>query len=364
MKTYRIAAIPGDGIGKEVVPAGKRVLEAIGALSGDFTFEFEDFAWGGDYYRQHGVMMPADGLNEIRNKDAILFGSAGDPHIPDHITLWGLRLKICQGFDQYANVRPTRILPGIDGPLKRCAPKDLDWVIVRENSEGEYAGVGGRAHQGHPIEVATDVSMMTRAGVERILRFAFRLAQSRPRKLLTVITKSNAQRHAMVMWDEIALEVSKEFPDVTWDKELVDAATARMVNRPATLDTLVATNLHADILSDLAAALAGSLGIAPTANLDPERRYPSMFEPIHGSAFDIMGKGLANPIGTFWSVVMMLEHLGEMSAAHALMNAIESATADPALHTADLGGKASTAQVTEAVCAFLASAPAVVTKAA
>ncbi|SOE92154.1 tartrate dehydrogenase/decarboxylase / D-malate dehydrogenase [Burkholderia sp. D7] len=364
MKTYRIATIPGDGIGKEVVPAGKRVLEAIAARSGDFTFEFEDFAWGGDYYRQHGVMMPADGLNEIRNKDAILFGSAGDPHIPDHITLWGLRLKICQGFDQYANVRPTRILPGIDGPLKRCAPKDLDWVIVRENSEGEYAGVGGRAHQGHPIEVATDVSMMTRAGVERILRFAFRLAQSRPRKLLTVITKSNAQRHAMVMWDEIALEVSKEFPDVTWDKELVDAATARMVNRPATLDTLVATNLHADILSDLAAALAGSLGIAPTANLDPERRYPSMFEPIHGSAFDIMGKGLANPIGTFWSVVMMLEHLGEMSAAHALMNAIESATADPALHTADLGGKASTAQVTEAVCAFLASAPAVVTKAA
>ncbi len=364
MKTYRIATIPGDGIGKEVVPAGKRVLEAIAARSGDFTFEFEDFAWGGDYYRQHGVMMPADGLNEIRNKDAILFGSAGDPHIPDHITLWGLRLKICQGFDQYANVRPTRILPGIDGPLKRCAPKDLDWVIVRENSEGEYSGVGGRAHQGHPIEVATDVSMMTRAGVERILRFAFRLAQSRPRKLLTVITKSNAQRHAMVMWDEIALEVSKEFPDVTWDKELVDAATARMVNRPATLDTLVATNLHADILSDLAAALAGSLGIAPTANLDPERRYPSMFEPIHGSAFDIMGKGLANPIGTFWSVVMMLEHLGEMSAAHALMNAIESATADPALHTADLGGKASTAQVAEAVCAFLASAPAVVTKAA
>ncbi|MFK4441812.1 tartrate dehydrogenase/decarboxylase/D-malate dehydrogenase [Caballeronia udeis] len=363
MKTYRIAAIPGDGIGKEVVPAGKRVLEAIGALSGDFTFEFEDFAWGGDYYRRHGVMMPADGLNEIRNKDAILFGSAGDPHIPDHITLWGLRLKICQGFDQYANVRPTRILPGIDGPLKRCAPKDLDWVIVRENSEGEYAGVGGRAHQGHPIEVATDVSMMTRAGVERILRFAFRIAQSRPRKLLTVITKSNAQRHAMVMWDEIALEVSKEFPDVTWDKELVDAATARMVNRPATLDTLVATNLHADILSDLAAALAGSLGIAPTANLDPERRYPSMFEPIHGSAFDIMGKGLANPIGTFWSVVMMLEHLGEMSAARTLMNAIESVTADPALHTADLGGKASTVQVTEAVCAFVAQAPAVVTKA-
>ncbi|RDJ98183.1 tartrate dehydrogenase [Paraburkholderia lacunae] len=359
MKTYRIATIPGDGIGKEVVPAGQRVLEAIAARSDGLKFEFENFPWGGDYHRQHGVMMPADGLDAIRDKDAILFGSAGDPHIPDHVTLWGLRLKICQGFDQYANVRPTRILPGIDAPLKRCGPKDLDWVIVRENSEGEYSGVGGRAHQGHPIEVATDVSMMTRAGVERILRFAFGLAQSRPRKLLTVITKSNAQRHAMVMWDEIALEVSKEFPDVQWDKELVDAATARMVNRPATLDTIVATNLHADILSDLAAALAGSLGIAPTANLDPERRYPSMFEPIHGSAFDIMGKGLANPVGTFWSVVMMLEHLGEGAAARELMDAIERITANPALHTGDLGGKATTAQVTDAVCAILAADSAV-----
>ena len=355
MKSYRIATIPGDGIGKEVVPAAQEVLEALAAQTGRFTFEFENFAWGGDYYREHGVMMPADGLDAIRHKDAILFGSAGDPAIPDHITLWGLRLKICQGFDQYANVRPTRILPGINGPLKRCGPADLDWVIVRENSEGEYSGVGGRAHQGHPIEVATDVSIMTRAGVERILRFAFRLAASRPRKLLTVITKSNAQRHAMVMWDEIALEISKEFPDVTWDKELVDAATARMVNRPATLDTIVATNLHADILSDLAAALAGSLGIAPTANLDPERRYPSMFEPIHGSAFDIMGMGLANPIGTFWSVVMMLEHLGEMDAARAVMEAIEHVTVNPATHTGDLGGTATTRQVTDAVCAFLAA---------
>lgn len=350
MKTYRIAAIPGDGIGKEVIPEGQKVLHAIAAKDQSLKFEFESFDWGGDYYRQHGVMMPEDGLDALRNKDAILFGSAGDPHIPDHITLWGLRLKICQGFDQYANVRPTRILPGIDAPLKRCTPAQLDWVIVRENSEGEYSGVGGRAHQGHPIEVATDVSMMTRAGVERIMRYAFTLAQSRPRKLLTVVTKSNAQRHAMVMWDEIAVQISKEFPDVKWDKELVDAATARMVNRPATLDTLVATNLHADILSDLAAALAGSLGIAPTGNIDPERRYPSMFEPIHGSAFDIMGKGLANPIGTFWSVVMMLEHLGEQVAADRLMKAIESVTANPRLHTRDLGGLATTAQVTAAIC--------------
>ncbi len=351
MKSYKIACIPGDGIGKEVVPAGQTVLEALAAASSTFTFDFENFGWGGDWYRAHGEMMPANGLDALRSKDAILFGSAGDPEISDHITLWGLRLKICQGFDQYANVRPTRILPGIDAPLKRCKPEDLNWVIVRENSEGEYSGVGGRVHQGHPIEAACDVTMMTRVGVERVIRFAFKLAQSRPRKQLTVVTKSNAQRHAMVMWDEIALEVSKDFPDVKWDKEIVDAATARMVNRPATLDTIVATNLHADILSDLAAALAGSLGIAPTGNIDPERRYPSMFEPIHGSAFDIMGKGLANPVGTFWSCVMLLEHLGEMEAAQKLMAAIEQVTADSALHTGDLGGCATTAQVTAAVCA-------------
>ena len=354
MKTYRIATIPGDGIGKEVIPAGEEVLKAVAALEPDLDFSFENFDWGGDYYRRHGLMMPSEGLDALREKDAILFGSAGDPHIPDHITLWGLRLKICQGFDQYANVRPTRILPGIDAPLKRCRPEDLNWVIVRENSEGEYAGVGGRVHQGHPIEAATDVSIMTRAGVERIMRFAFRLAQSRPRKLLTVVTKSNAQRHAMVMWDEIAAQIAKEFPDVTWDKELVDAATARMVNRPASLDTIVATNLHADILSDLAAALAGSLGIAPTGNIDPERRYPSMFEPIHGSAFDIMGQNLANPIGTFWSAVMLLEHLGCEVAARRLMAAIERVTADPALHTRDLGGSAHTDEVTYAVCEALA----------
>ena len=350
MNQYHIACIPGDGIGKEVIPAGQRVLEALAMHCGDFAFEFEHFGWGGDWYRTHGEMMPADGLNALRKKDAILFGSAGDPSIADHITLWGLRLKICQGFDQYANVRPTRILPGIDAPLKRCKVSDLDWVIVRENSEGEYSGVGGRAHQGHPMEVATDVSIMTRVGVERIMRYAFQLAQSRPRKFLTVVTKSNAQRHAMVMWDEIALTVSKEFPEVTWDKELVDAATARMVNRPATLDTIVATNLHADILSDLAAALAGSLGIAPTGNIDPERRYPSMFEPIHGSAFDIMGQGLANPVGTFWSCVMLLEHLGEKEAAIKLMAAIESVTANRQLHTKDLGGTATTDEVTHAVC--------------
>jgi len=349
MKTYKIAAIPGDGIGTEVVAAGVDVMNAIAARDGSFTFKFDHFDWGGEYYKKHGHMMPENGSSQIRHHDAILFGSAGHPEIPDHVTLWGLRLAICQPFDQYANVRPTRILPGITSPLRHVKDKELDWVIVRENSEGEYAGVGGRVHQGSPLEAATDVAMFTRAGVERVMRFAFRLAGSRPRKLLTVVTKSNAQRHAMVMWDEIAVEVAREFPDVTWDKMLVDAMTMRMVMRPQTIDTIVATNLHADILSDLAAALAGSLGIAPTGNINPERTFPSMFEPIHGSAFDIMGKGIANPIGTFWSAVMLLEHLGEDAAASRLMGAIERVTADPRFHTPDLGGRARTSEVTAAV---------------
>ena len=349
MKTYAIAAIPGDGIGAEVVAAGVEVLAAIAKRDGGFAFKVDHFDWGGEYYKKHGRMMPENGRDLIRKHDAILFGSAGHPEIPDHITLWGLRLAICQPFDQYANVRPTRVLPGITSPLRNVNDGELDWVIVRENSEGEYAGVGGRVHQGSPLETATDVSMFTRVGVERIMRFAFRLARSRPRKLLTVVTKSNAQRHAMVMWDEIATQISAEFADVTWDKMLVDAMTMRMVMRPQTIDTVVATNLHADILSDLAAALAGSLGIAPTANLNPERTFPSMFEPIHGSAFDIMGKGVANPIGTFWSAVMMLEHLGEKAAAGRLMTSIERVTADKRFHTPDLGGNARTIEVTKAV---------------
>jgi tartrate dehydrogenase/decarboxylase / D-malate dehydrogenase len=275
--------------------------------------------------------------------------------VPDHVTLWGLRLAICQGFDQYANVRPTRMLPGITSPLRAVTGPELDWVIVRENSEGEYAGVGGRAHRGQPEEVATEVAVFTRMGVARIMRYAFALARSRPRKLLTVVTKSNAQRHGMVLWDEIAAEIAAEFPDVTWDRMLVDAMTVRMTLKPATLDTIVATNLHADILSDLAAALAGSIGIAPTANLNPEGKFPSMFEPIHGSAFDIAGKGIANPIATFWTGSLMLTHLGEAAAAARLMRALKRVTADKALHTPDLGGKATTKAVTRAVCQALES---------
>jgi tartrate dehydrogenase/decarboxylase/D-malate dehydrogenase len=349
MRTHRIAAIPADGIGPEVIAAGLEVLDAVAARDGGFTLTVDHYDWGSDWYRKHGEMMPSDGLAQLRTADAIYFGAVGDPGLPDHVTLWGLRLQICQGFDQWANVRPTRILPGIVSPLRDVGPADLDWVIVRENSEGEYAGHGGRAHRGLPEEVATETAIFTRRGVERIMRYAFDLARSRPRKHLTVVTKSNAQRHGMVFWDEIAALVSHDYPDVTWDKELVDAMTMRMVRRPRTIDTVVATNLHADILSDLAAALAGSLGIAPTGNIDPERRSPSMFEPIHGSAFDIAGKGIANPVGSVWTAAMMLEHLGEAPAAALLMRAVEQICAAGVL-TPDLGGKATTAEVTRAVC--------------
>jgi len=353
MKTYRIAAIGGDGIGPEVIDAGLQVLEVLTRREGNFGLEVERFPWGSDYYKKHGRMMPADGLDTLKPFDAIYFGAVGAPDIPDDVTLWGLRLNICQNFDQYANVRPTRVLPGIEPPLKLNSPTDLDWVIIRENSEGEYAGQGGRSHRGLPEEVATEVSIFTRVGVTRIMRFAFEVARTRPRKLLTLITKSNAQKHGMVMWDEIFYEVAKGYPDVATDKMLVDAATMRMVLKPRSLDVMVATNLHADILSDLAAALSGSLGIAPTANLNPGRRYPSMFEPIHGSAFDITGKGIANPIGTFWSAVLMLEHLGETVAAGKLMAAIETVTALGRCLPPDLGCTATTREVTEAVCAAL-----------
>ena len=311
---------------------------------------YESFPWGSDYYRKTGLMMPEDALDTLKKFDAIFFGAVGDPDVPDHITLWGLRLKICQGFDQYANVRPARVLPGITSPLRGINPGDFDWVIVRENSEGEYAGQGGRTHTGLPEEVATETAIFTRAGVTRILRFAFELARSRPRKLLTVVTKSNAQRHGMVLWDQIAAEVAPRVPRCHRRQDAGRCGHDRMVGKPKSLDVIVATNLHADIISDLAAALAGSLGIAPTANLNPPRQFPSMFEPIHGSAFDIAGKGIANPIGTFWTAVMMLEHLGEKEAAARLMQAVERVTGAGVALTADLGGKANTKQVTEAVC--------------
>ncbi len=351
MRNFRIAAIPGDGIGQEVVAAAVEVLEAVAHRDGGFGLAFDQFDWGSDHFLRNGAMMPADGLSLIAGHDAILFGAVGSPQVPDHISLWGLRLAICQSFDQYANVRPVRILPGIAGPLAGVKAGDLDWVIVRENSEGEYAGQGGRTHRGLPEEVATEVAIFTRAGIERIMRFAFALARSRPRKQLTVVTKSNAQRHGLVLWDEIAARGREEISRRRVDKMLVDAMTVRMVLKPASLDTIVATNLHADILSDLAAALAGSLGIAPTANLNPERKFPSMFEPIHGSAFDIAGKGIANPVATFWTASLMLDHLGEGAAAARLIRAIERVMRDASFHTPDLGGTATTRKVTDAVIA-------------
>ena len=273
MRSHKIAAIPGDGIGPEVIAAGLEVLEVCAERDGGFKLDVTDFDWGSDYYKKHGVMMPPGGHEQLRGFDAIYFGAVGAPDVPDHITLWGLRLAICQPLDQYANVRPTRILPGITSPLRNVTAKELDWVIVRENSEGEYAGQGGRSHRGLPHEVATELVIFTRAGVTRIMRYAFELAQSRPRKLLTVVTKSNAQRYGMVMWDEIAAEVAKEFPDVTWDKMLVDAMTMRMTLKPETLDTIVATNLHADILSDLAAALGGLAGHRPDRQPQPRAHH-------------------------------------------------------------------------------------------
>ena len=346
MRTHRVAAIPGDGIGTEVIAAGLDVLEELARRDGSFRLAVERFPWSSEFYLAHGHYIPPGGLEALKPFDAIFFGAVGSTKVPDHVSLWGLRLPICQGFDQYANVRPARVLPGLQSPLAHG--QDIDWVIIRENTEGEYSGSGGRVHRGLPDEIATEISVFTRRGVERIHRFAFALARKRPRKRLTLVTKSNAQRHGMVLWDEIFFEVARDFPDVATDRELVDAATTRMVLKPQSLDVVVASNLHADILSDLAAALTGSLGVAPTANLNPERRFPSRFEPIHGAAFDIVGKGVANPIATFWTAVMMLEHLGEHAAAERLMRAIEKATATAGM-TPDLGGRGTTASVTAAV---------------
>ena len=347
MKTYRIASIPGDGIGNEVIPAGIEVLQK--AADG-FHLEFEHFDWSSRLFKQTGQYIPDGGLAKLKKFDAIFFGAVGAPDVADHLSLWGLRLPICQGFDQYANVRPARLLPGVTSPMKNA--DKIDWVIVRENTEGEYSGAGGRVHSGLDNEVAMEISTFTRSGVERVHRFAFDLARKRPRKHLTLVTKSNAQRHGMVLWDEIFFRVAKDYPEVKTDRVLVDAMTTRMALNPAAIDTVVASNLHADILSDLAAALSGSLGIAPTANLNPERKFPSMFEPIHGSAFDITGKGVANPIATFWTASMMLEHLGEGRAAARIMKAIETVTAKK-VFTPDLGGTARTRDVTAALIGAL-----------
>jgi tartrate dehydrogenase/decarboxylase/D-malate dehydrogenase len=342
MPPLKIAAIPGDGIGGEVLDAGLLVLSQVADL--DVT----SFPYGSAYYAEHGAMLAPDGLQQLATYDAIYFGAVGSREVPDHITLWGLRLAICQGFDQWANVRPVRFYEGLN------RDPSLDWVVVRENSEGEYAGLGGRqlAARGPGNEVAVQTSLFTEKGCERIIRFAFELARSRPRQHLTSITKSNAQQYAMVLWDEVFERVRDDYADVTTDKELVDAAAARFVLRPHTLDVVVASNLHGDILSDLGSALAGSLGLAASANLNPERRFPSMFEPVHGSAPDIAGQGIANPLGAIGSGAMLLDHLGRPDLGNRIRAAI-AATIRDGIRTRDLGGSHTTAEVTVAVIARL-----------
>jgi tartrate dehydrogenase/decarboxylase/D-malate dehydrogenase len=351
----RIAVIPGDGIGQEVVPEGIRVLDRLAGLSGGkFSFTYEEFPWGCRYYQETGRMIDEAALETLKGFDAIYFGAVGWPGVPDHISLWGLRLAICQGFDQYVNIRPVQLLPGVESPLRRATRENMDWIVVRENSEGEYAGIGGRnlSGRGRGKEVAIQAGLFTEEGCERVIRYAFNLAMTRKRKKVTSVTKSNAQQYGMVLWDEVFHRVSAELPDVETEQWLVDAMAARFVLRPDTLEVVVASNLFADILSDLGSALAGSLGIAASANLNPERRFPSMFEPVHGSAPDIAGQGIANPIAAVWSAALMLDHLGLPAEAASIMAAIEAVTAAGQL-TPDLGGTCTTREVGDAILAAL-----------
>lgn len=351
MRTYRVAVIPGDGIGREVIPEGVRVLRAA-ARRFRFSVDTVEFPWGCGYYLQHGVMMPSDGLEQLRAFDAILLGAVGDPRVPDHVSLWGLLLRIRKGFDLYVNLRPVRLLEGVPGPLAGRGPADVDMVFVRENTEGEYAGVGGRVAEGTPDEVALQTAVYTRRGTERVLRYAFELAQRRRRRLAS-ITKSNALQYTAVLWDEVTERVARDYPEVEVWRLHVDAAAYHMVLNPQRFDVVVGSNLYADILTDLGAALQGSLGLAASANLDPTRRFPSLFEPVHGSAPDIAGRGVANPLATFWSVSLMLDHLGEAQASAAVFDAVCRVVREPDVRTPDLGGRASTGQVTEAVLEVL-----------
>ena len=337
---HRIAVIPGDGIGVEVIPEAVAALEAVARLDGGLRLEFEELDWSSERYLREGSFMPEDFEERLRGFDAILAGPCGDPRLPDDVVLWGFIIPLRQRFDQYVNLRPVRLLPGVEGRLRDAA--DLDIVFVRENTEGEYSGVGGRVHRGLPEEVAIESLVFTRTGVERVIRFAFEYAREHGRGKVTSATKSNAQRHAMVFWDEVFAAVAAEYPDIEHESRLIDALAARMVTHPDSLDVVVASNLFGDILTDLGSALAGSLGIAPSANLDPTRRAPSLFQAIHGSAPDIAGRGIANPIAELWSAAMLLEFLGEADGAAALMRAIEEAVADPSARTPDLGGGGTT----------------------
>ncbi|HZK67520.1 MAG TPA: tartrate dehydrogenase, partial [Chloroflexota bacterium] len=333
MREYSIACIPGDGIGHEVIAAGRKVLDAAQETDGGFRLEYAEFPWSCEYYTRHGEMMPKDGLKQLEDHQAVYLGAVGFPSVPDHISLWGLLLPIRQGFQQYVNYRPVQLLPGVPCPLRDKGPEDVDFVCLRENTEGEYAGVGGRVHRGSEDEVAIQTGVFTRKGVERVVRYGFEIAMGRPRKELVSATKSNACQYSMVFWDEVVRDVAREYPEVKVSQMHVDALAAQFVLRPETLSVVVASNLFGDILTDLGGALQGSLGIPASANLNPERRYPSMFEPVHGSAPDIAGQGIANPIAAIWAGASMLEFLGEKEAAGRVMDAVRAVTGEGRLFT-------------------------------
>jgi tartrate dehydrogenase/decarboxylase/D-malate dehydrogenase len=345
---YRIAVIPGDGIGKEVMPESIRVLEAVGKRFG-IKFEWQSFPWGCEYYMSKGEMMPKNGLDILKNFDAILLGAVGFPGVPDHVSLWGLLIPIRRTFQQYVNLRPVRLLKGITSPLRDKKEGDIDFYVVRENNEGEYSNVGGMMYPGTDQEMVIQESIFTRRGVEKVMRFSFELAKTRTHKHLTSATKSNGIIYTMPYWDERFKELSKEYPEVKTDQYHIDGLTTKLVLEPERFDVIVASNLLGDIISDLGPALAGSLGIAPSANLNPEKNYPSMFEPVHGSAPDIFGKGIANPIGQIWSGAMMLEHLGHAEAASVIEESFEKVIADKNKRTPDLGGKATTEEIGRAI---------------
>ena len=350
--SYSIAVIPGDGIGPDVIEAGLQVLDTISSRF-NIDFKWHSVPWGCEYYTKTGRMMPEDGIEQLRPHDAIFLGAVGYPGVPDHVSLWGLLIPIRRHFQQYVNLRPARLLKGVKSPLANRGAEEIDFYIVRENVEGEYSEIGGRLYHGTEMEMAVQETVFTRKGVDRVMRFAFELARSRPKKHLTSATKSNGIIHTMPYWDERFAAISEEYSDIQTDKYHIDILTAHFVQHPDWFDVVVASNLFGDILSDLGPAVAGGIGIAPSANINPEREYPSMFEPVHGSAPDIAGKGIANPIATFWTASMMLEHLQEKEAANALMKAIEDVTASGEVLTPDLGGKAKTKDVTEAVVSQL-----------
>ena len=351
MRSYQLAVIPGDGIGPEVIAESVETLTSLASVDGGFQFDFRQFDWGTERYLRTGAMMPEDGLATLEKGgfDAILLGPVGDPRVPDHITLWGLILPIRQAFDQYVNLRPMRLLPGVRSPLAGKGTRDIDMLCVRENTEGEYAGAGGRVHHGTENEVAIQTTIFTRQGTERIIRYAFEYARQYGRKKVTSATKSNSMQYNMVFWDEVFQQVAAEYPDIEHEQQLIDSLSARFVSRPESLDVIVASNLFGDILTDLGAAISGSMGLAPSANLNPQRRYPSLFQAIHGSAPDITGMGIANPLASIWSGQLMLDFLGEHEAAAHLMRAIEAVLTNGQSLTPDLGGTATTRQLGQAV---------------